>query len=258
MSSKFSLLLIGFALATSQTFGQKDYAVLTKGDTLRGELKIVSIGNLDQVQIKTEQKKITYTALQVKSLSKDKVIYQPVKYDNTFRFMQLIKSGYLSLYAFNASGQNQWNGRYLYKKDGSGMEVPNLAFKKFMSKYLEDCPEMANRITRGDYSRNDIDVVVEIYNTCIQAKSETAMKSSLSASLNSEKITAITKLTEKVEAAQNFLTKKDVTDLLKDINGKVSANQPVPNYLTEGLRSYLADTPDLLKEADDLITLLKK
>jgi hypothetical protein len=72
-----------------------------------------------------------------------------------------------------------------------------------------------------------------------------------------EKLQAIQKLHEKVEA-ENFLTKKDVIDLLKDLQNKVTTNQAIPNYLTDGLRSYLADTPALSKQADELIVLLKK
>src|SRR5690349_18328851 len=100
MSIKSVIIIALMLCVSSIAVGQKEYAVLFKGDTIKGELKIFSNDNLDRVQI-TGQKRLTYSALQVKSLYKDKVTYQPVKFENTVRFMQLLKSGYLSIYAFN-------------------------------------------------------------------------------------------------------------------------------------------------------------
>ncbi|MBI1770415.1 MAG: hypothetical protein HYR67_18755 [Bacteroidetes bacterium] len=255
----FSPLLIITMAAASCAFAQKDYALSAKGDTLKGELKINSFDNLDRLQVNAGGKKSSFTALQIKSFVKEGITYQSVKYDNSIRFMRVIKSGYLSLLAFNQTNQGSWDGRYLTKKDGSSMEVPNLAFKKLLSKYLGDCQEVHDRIENGELPKRDLEKIVDLYNVCLQVKTETqtTAKPSSAPSFDSEKMLAIKKLSEKVEA-ENFLTKKDVLDLLKDIQGKVSKNEAVPNYLAEGLKSYLADTPSLLKEANELVALLKK
>src|SRR5258708_15929679 len=259
MTTKLFTLLLSIASLPFNSFAQKNYALSSKGDTLKGELKFYSFDNLDRVQINSGGKKSSYTALQVRGFFKDGSTYQSAKYDNSVRFMKVIKSGYLSLLAFNATSQGSWDGRYLLKKDGTSLEVPNLAFKKMMSKFLEDCPEVHDRITNGELPKRDLEKIVDLYNTCLQTKTETLIttKPVVAPSFSSEKILAIKKLSEKVEA-ENFLTKKDVLDLLKDMRGKVSKNEAIPNYLTEGLKSYLADTPALLKEADELIALLKK
>ena len=253
MSIKLVLIVTVILGWSSFATAQKDYAVLTKGDTIKGDLKIYSFDNLDRLQINSNGKKSTFTALQVKSFRKEGLTYQPVKHDNTFRFMKLIKAGYLSLYAFSASGQGSLDALYLLKKDGTGMEVPNLSFKKLISKYLGDCEEMQSRIEKGGFSKTDIEKIVDQYNSCLQAKTEAKRATSAS----SEKMVALATFIEKVEA-ENFLTKNDVLDLLRDIKTKVSSKENVPNYLTESLKTYLADTPTLLKEAEELVVLLKK
>jgi hypothetical protein len=258
MNRIHSLLITLILLLPIVVFAQKEYALTPKGDTLKGKLKMISFDDLDRLQINTDGKKSSYTALQIRSYQKEGNTYQSVKYENSFRFMKMIKSGYLSLLAFNTSGQGGWNSRYLIKKDGSGMEVPNLSFKKLLSKYLSDCPEVHDRIEIGDFTRNDLERIIDLYNSCLQAKTDVLITTKApTISFNVERMLAVAKLSEKVQA-ESFLTKNDVIDLLKDIKIKVSKNEVVPNYLIEGLKSYLSDTPSLLKEAEELATLLKK
>lgn len=57
--------------------------------------------------------------------------------------------------------------------------------------------------------------------------------------------------------AGDFLSKEDASDLLKDVLKKVEKGEKVPNYLTEGLKSYLGKTP-LSGDLDSLLELLKK
>src|SRR5258708_32089576 len=104
----FTSLLIIAALPFD-AFAQKDYALSSKGDTLKGELKFYSFDNLDRLQINSGGKKSSYTALQVRGFFKDGSTYQSVKYDNSIRFMRVIKSGYLSLLAFNPISQGSWD-----------------------------------------------------------------------------------------------------------------------------------------------------
>ena len=259
MSLKSVLKIVIILSSPSLVIAQKDFAVLAKGDTLKGELKMYSIDNIDRLQINVKGTKSTFTAFQVKSFVKAGITYQPVRYENALRFMKLVESGYLSLYMFSPTGMGSMDSQYLAKKDGSGMEVPNLSFKKLISKYLNDCPELIDRIEKGEFHKSDIERIVVQYNTCLQAKTETLMqtKDPQTSSSNSAKIVAIETLTKKIEA-ENFLTKKDVMDVLRDIKNKVSKNENVPNYLTESLKSYLADTPALSKEAEELITTLLK
>jgi len=251
----FLLALSGILFGAANGFAQKDYALSLRGDTLRGDLKITSFDNLDRLQIVSGGKKTTYTALQVKALYKDSTAYESVKFNNTIRFMKVLKAGYLSLYAFNIPGVGSWDGRYIAKKDGSGMELPNLGFKKVLSKYLKECGEVVQGLEKGDLGRREIEKIIDLYNNCDEAKGNSFAPEVIKG--NATKVAAIKKMTEKIEA-ENFLTKKDALDLLKDIQAKVLKNEAIPNYLTEGLKSYLVDTPSLSKDAEELIALLKK
>jgi hypothetical protein len=248
-----TLIFLPF-LALAQT----DFVVKLSGDTLKGTVKIIGHEQIERVQIISGGAKTTFTGLQVRSVGKDNNVFKAMKYENTVRFMRVIKSGYLSLYAFNLDNQNTWNDQFLAKLDGTGMEVPNLSFKKILGKYLSDCPDVRNRIYQGDITKRDIERIVDLYNACMQTKTEaTSIKPVDPAMVDSEKVLAVKNLIVKVEA-ENFITKKDALDLLNDIQAKVKKNEAVPNYLTEGLKSYLAETPSLSKDLESLLVLLKK
>ncbi len=246
-------ILLVFTNGTSIN-AQTDYAVTFKGDTLRGALKIMSFDHIDRVQWSDHGQKEIYTALQVKSIYKSEVYYEPVRYENSIKFMQVVKSGFLSLYNF--STQNM-EGQYLSKKDGSGIEVPNLNFRKALSKYLSECPDVAKRLDKGDLKKRDLERIIDLYNACLQNNSDPKVIAAKQAKeIDSDKLLAITNLEEKVQK-QNFESKKDAMDLLKDIHSKISKNESIPNYLIEGLKSYLA-TVSVSKELDALISSLKK
>jgi hypothetical protein len=257
LKNLFITLLFSITLAARA----QDYAVTQQGDTLRGKLRHYSYDNLDRLQVTSKDKKKTnFTALQVRLFVKDGVTYRPIKYENTIRFMKVIKSGYLSLLAYSATQQGLFDGRYLLKRDDSGVDLPNISFKRIIAKYLSDCPQVKDKVEKGDFHKSDIEKIVDEYNTCIEANTVQLMATTNAtgtSSYKNEKIEAVKRLREKVEA-ENFLTKKDVIDLLNDMHNKLSRNEAVPNFLTDGLKSYLTDTPALSKEADELIALLKK
>jgi len=239
-------------------FAQANYVITNKGDTLKGELKLLSYDLIDRVQVADFHKKTVYTAMQIRSVTLDGTVYRPERYENAVRFMKVIKDGFLSYYAFCTS-QNLWDGRYLKKRDGAAMELPNLSFKKMMAKFLEGCQDLQIRIENGELSKKDIERIVDLYNICLQARTEALVRNPRPrvAVVDADKVLAVRNLVAKVES-ENFLTKKDALDVLKDIESKVSKNEAIPNYLIEGLKSYLADSPSLTSDLDALIALLKK
>jgi len=244
------LIWIGVLFPTA-LLAQNDYAITFKGDTLRGEIKMMSYDQIDRVQWSDVGQKKVFTALQVKKILKSGVVYEPVRFDNTVKFMEVLKPGFLTLYRYRSQSAE---GEYLAKKDGTGMEVPNLNFKKSLAKYLTECPDVKNRLEKGEFNKRDLERIVDLYNICLgtdRPKVETPKV------VDSEKLLSLKKLEEKIQG-QNFDTKKDALDLIKDIQGKVSKNEPIPNYLTEGLRVYLKNVPTLSEEVESVIALLKK
>ncbi|MBS1487555.1 MAG: hypothetical protein JST43_08180 [Bacteroidetes bacterium] len=254
---KYSLCLLILFFFTAAN-AQNDWVALFKGDTIRGEARILSYDKIDRVQILHNGKKTAYPSTQVKSLKMDDQLYRAVRYDNSIRMMKQIKDGYLSLLAFNSEGQgNLWNSQYLLKRDGQGMEVPNLAFKKLLSKFLGDCPEIKDRFEKGDFTKRDMERIVDFYNACLEAKTRnTPAPTAALKEADINKLTAIKQFSSKLEA-ETFPSKKDVIDLLKDMEEKISHNEAIPNYLGESLKSLLKDQPALLSATDELLKQLR-
>jgi hypothetical protein len=61
-------------------------------------------------------------------------------------------------------------------------------------------------------------------------------------------------LEDKVNAQADFPEKANALDMIREIKNKVSKNEKVPNFLTEGLKNAVAETP--LK--DDVDNALKQ
>jgi hypothetical protein len=251
----FSVLLLSSYMAFSQT----DYAITSKGDTLRGKVKLLTYDILDRVQVTIDKKKKVYSALEVKTLFTDGVTYHTMKYDRGYRYMKLLKSGFLSLYGFRLPNQSSYDGQYLFKKDGTGMEIPNLTFKKTMASFLSGCDEVESRIKSGDLGRRDIDQIIDRYNSCLQFKTEKKIEIAPEPTpIENEKMIAINSFISKVESATDFNNKNDGLDLLKDLRSKVARNEILPNYLTKDIKNYLGTQSAFAEDLDKLLLLLKK
>lgn len=237
------------------TFAQSDYIITNKADTLRGEVRILTYDNIDRVQITIGKKKEILTALQVLRVYHAEKFYKPIQHDNRVLLMQQLKAGYLSLYAFRMPNQTTLDGRYLYRMDGKHLEVPNLAFKKMLSTYLEDCTEVSNKVKSGDLGKKELEQILDEYNTCIATAKPVRIPTD-PAPVASELLTAIQKLKQKI-SDQDFGSKKDAVDLLTDLEKKAGRNETIPNYLLEGLKSYLATVPSVQTELETVLQLLK-
>ncbi|MBI3220818.1 MAG: hypothetical protein HYZ44_14985 [Bacteroidetes bacterium] len=257
-----SLLLSVVVLTIgSLAFGQADFAVTIKGDTLKGRVRILTYDQLDRVQVVTEDNKKTYSALEIRTLRIAGITYHTIRYDKGFRYMKLIKDGFLSLYGFRMPNQSTYDGQYLVKKDGSGLEMPNLTFKKSLSTFLSDCPEVNERIKSGDLGRKDIDKIVDRYNSCLQFKTERRAEEPKIApvtEVESEQMIAVNAIIAKAEAATNLENKSDIIDLLKDLRSKIARNEILPNYILKDVKNQLGQNPDFAAELEKFLSLVKK
>jgi hypothetical protein len=244
----FIFLMVGFSAVA-----QSDYLVTLKSDTLKGEARILSYDKLDRAQISINGKKEVYTALQILSLQMDSVFYKAIQIDNTVRLMKVLRSGYLSLYAFKLPNQSTYEGRYMVKMDGTSLEVPNISFKRLMANYLEDCKEVADKIKNGDFPKKDLEKIIDEYNVCVtQLKPDVEVPPAVIAQKE-----AIQHLSKKIKELK-FDTKGDALDILRDMQTKVEKQEKVSNYLIEGLQTALKDQSSLSEELDKLIVLLKE
>lgn len=244
----FNVLLFSFLSSTA--FAQ-DYVVTHRNDTLRGKIKMYNSGVDRKVQVSTaDKKKTSVPVFQVKSITLDNNIYHPVKRASGYEFMKLVKSGYLSIYAYQMPSQSTFDGMLLTKRDGTSLEVPNLNFKKSMKKYLEECPETAAKIDDGTLARKDLHLIVDHYNECIHNNTEKSAPQSEQPPVSSTlqvpdnataTLSAWTQLAERVKALDDFAGRSDALDMITEINAKLSRREKVPNFLIEGLKGSLKE-----------------
>lgn len=218
----------------------------------------MSYDQLDRAQVSVDGKKEIYTALQILILSVDSNFYKPVQLDKSIKLMKVIKKGYLSLYGYRLPNLTTFDGRFLVKLDGTSMEVPNLGFKKIIANYIEDCSEVSLRVKDGDLGKKNMEEIVDLYNACMTKGNPAPVSiSSEEALLKTKQLEAIQTLKNKIEV-QDFSTKKDALDILRDIESKVDRNENVSNYLLDGLQSTLKDQPAVSEDLNKLIVLFKK
>jgi hypothetical protein len=229
-----------FAILFHSVAFAQDILVTAKGDTIKGEIKPLTYGVDKKVQVvEPGKKKVIYTIFQIKSFSFKGETFQPVKGPNGYTFMKLIKSGYLSLFAFQPENQVTYDGAYLLKRDGTGIEVPNLTFKKGMRKFLDDCPAVENRIENDELNKKDLYQIIDQYNACVDGRSATQQKVVNAKIEQTKKISAWDVLEEKVKTEPDFEGKSNALEMIGEIKSKISTSQKIPNFLLEGLKSSL-------------------
>jgi hypothetical protein len=245
----FIILMIAYTCSSAQ-----DYVVTVVGDTLKGNIKPLHFGPEQKVQVTDSKKnKTTVSIFKTRSYAYHGEIFQPVRGEKGYVFMKLLKPGYLSLYAFQPENQSTYDGRYLVMKDGRSMEVPNLNFKKMMSKFLGDCASTSDGIMSGTYSKQNLDAIIDDYNQCMDKKvfaSAPLKASPVVEKVKEEKPTpALNTLEDKIKAHGEFEGKKDALDMVAEIKNKIQQGEKIPNFLVGGLKSTLAST-DLKEDAD--------
>jgi len=236
------ILLFIFVSASANSIAQ-DYVVTTKIDTIRGIVKPSFVGQNSKVQVTTtDKKKTNYPLFEVRAFTFKNEVYHPMKGPNGYTFMKLIKGGYLSYYAFQLQNQITFDGYYLSKMDGTGIEVPNLGFKKTLTKFLSDCDSLVSKIDKGDLGKRDMEEIVTYYNNYINGKTADQSKQIIVLADQGKKITSWYALEEKLKGQPDFDGKQNALDMITDIKGKISRGEKVPNFLTEGLKSIINPT----------------
>lgn len=232
----------------------QDYVVTLKSDTIRASVKILSYDLMDRVQAGSGKGKTVFAATQVRRVFYGGEFYAPIKYDNMIRMMKIIRTGFLSLYSYRPPNQMSYDGRLLVKMGAEPQEVPNLGFKKYVGGLVEDCPDVADRVKVGTLDRKNIEQLVDDYNKCVQATQERRLD------VAAEKVvTPTTEVVEQLRTKVNnsdLAAKQDVNDLLGSISEKIKKNEPVPAYMKEGLKGYLAGRDDFKEDLEKLLGLL--
>jgi hypothetical protein len=170
--------------------------------------------------------------------------------------MKLLKSGYLSLYAFQLENQVTYDGLLLRKKDGATLEVPNLGFKKLMSKYLSDCEQVSEKIDNGELNKKNLDKIIDEYNSCIEMRTSAHEKIISQNAEQSKKINSWDTLEEKVKNKPDFEGKTNALEMISDIKNKIRHEEKIPNFLLEGLKTSLSKA-ELSQELENALKELE-
>lgn len=246
------LTLLLFACLWSNA---QDYLITSKGDSLTGVVKPLMFGVDKKVQVITpDKKKATYPIFQVRSYRYKDEIYQPVKGPEGYTFMKLGKPGYLSLFYYQLPNQVSFDGTYLLRRDGKGIDVPNLGFKKVMKNFLQDCPPLVDKLESGELTKRDLNLIIDEYNQYVNDKTNARDKVIAEKQVQQKSISAWDVLEDKVKTQEEFEGKSNALEMIADIKNRIQRSEKVPNFIIEGLKSSLpqdtfkAELENALKE----------
>lgn len=238
----FFFAFIAFFIAGANGLQAQDYVITTKGDSIAGPVKPLLYGPEKKVQVTNDdKKKEVYSIFQVRRYSFKDEVFEPVRGPEGFVFMKIVKAGYLSLYAYQLPNQVTFEGAYLHRRDGKGMDVPNISFKKAMKSFLADCPDVVARIDNGELNRKDLSNIIDQYNQCINRNTVDHGQVAAKQEVVSQSINAWDELESKVKGAPDFDGKPNALEMIQEIKGKVSRSEKIPNFLVEGLKGVLKD-----------------
>jgi hypothetical protein len=236
------LFILICLLSTLKGLAQ-DYVVKADGTTVYGKVKYLNFGADQRVQvIMPDGTKNTYSVNQAIAFRMKESTYHLVRHTLGYRYMKLLREGIsLNLYAFQQPNQATWDGRYLVKKGGSGLEVPNLLFKKILSQFLTECPGVTARIASGELSKSKIKEIVDQYNICLDSilGNEKIIRTE---ELN--RINALARwdsLEAHVNNLESFDKKSEALEMIAEIKSKSKRGEKIPNFLLDGLKNALTD-----------------
>lgn len=234
----FLLLMLVYQCASAQ-----DYVLTSRGDSLTGEVKPLLYGPEKKVQIisSEDRKKNTFSIFQVREFSSEGEIYHPIKGETGYVFMKLIQPGYLSLYAYQMENQTRFDGLCMKKLDGNTLAVPNLGFKKYVGRFLEDCPAVVERIETGDLGKKNLTELVNAYNECVTNRTVDHTSVIAKQEVQTSQMDVWDSLDKKVRGVE-FGEKNNALEMIAEIKKKIQRGEPIPNFLMEGLKNSLKDT----------------
>ena len=146
---------------------QKDYVVTLKGDTVYGSATILPDRLYDKVSLKGEGGKQEFKSIHISTVNIEGKFYDPINYNNKRIFGQRAVKGPLSLYKLRPEKEFEFYVEILIDQKQETSQVPNIGFKKIMSRFFSDCPELAQKIESKELVKNDMEEIISTYNsTC--------------------------------------------------------------------------------------------
>lgn len=232
------LLFISFT-----SYGQEDWLVTSKGDSLSGKISISSVDNGHQIiTLKSGKNKSRFQAYEIRSLVNKEQVFHPLKINKVYQLGLLKKEGYLSLYLFmdsEESSSNEFATEILIRRDGTQLIVPNIGFKKRTKDFLADCDLVQETFENNGYKKNDLEQIVDDYNKCISAETTRLYLVKTAKNFDQEKTRMVEVLMEDIKKDGNIEEMESTLEMLADLESKIRKGEKIPAYLKTGLQSSL-------------------
>ncbi|WP_339607062.1 hypothetical protein [uncultured Roseivirga sp.] len=253
--SIFTLSILSFS-ATGQD-------ILTKlsGETITGDVKLLANSDgMPYAIVKNGKDKEKVELFSIKNISLPEIgLVKPIKVGEQYRFGLLEIEGYLSVYKYSTSNRmDDFGTTALQKFGGSTFVLPGIVgFRKLLSDYLSDCPEVSDKIDEKELKRNDIDQIVNDYNACIALKNSIE-QNPISYNTNVSNISeskqtmlkdfeALLKYSEKVEDKDN------VIDMFSDFSSKLNNGEKASDYLINAIKNAIKNDKKLVELMNKII-----
>lgn len=236
-------VILFFILLGTSAFSQ-DYLITHRGDTLKGSITFQAMGKIEMATVKGKTRE-TISAINTREAVKKGKRFKPVQFNGEIVFMEILTDGYVSLLAFKPPNVMAYDGRLLQKRDGRVTEVPALGFKKILSNFFSDYPDLVDKIKTGDYSQKDLSEIINSYNSFISDKTIATQAQDQLESTQQSKLELINSLRSEIEKSE-LPEKQDAIDMLNELMDKIKANKPILPYMIKSLSSALESRKDLI------------
>lgn len=254
--TKFLTLSI-LLLSSFTAFSQSDKLVILQGDTLSGKVSILSIDHGSQtIILKKGKDKNRFKAYEITSVIKGEKVYHTYKINNVYQLGLLNIEGYLSLYKFMENegySSNEFSTSILIKKDGSYLIIPNLGFKKQLSRFLVDCNTVKNNFSKNKYKQSDLEDIIRDYNACIDKNTININVEKNEKNSNPEKTEKIEALIFSVEKDTSLNNKESILEMLTELKNKTKEGAKIPSYLKSALMNSLESNQELKNQLIQLL-----
>lgn len=246
------LLVLGFFYSSQ---AQTDYLVTLQGDTLFGEIKLITGPKVDRLQLITEGEKSNYSALQARAIRMEGQVYHAIPLGDNLHYMQLLKVGSMSIYGYRIENQATYDGRLLRKSTGASFDVPTIKFRSSIANFIEECDTVSQTVRGRKMSREDLEEIVAMYNDCMADKLKEREKVQQEILTREQKKTKLESFRQQI--ADSSLDKKDeIVGLLSDMIQKIASEQSIPAYQKSALQDYLGGTTEFRDSLTQLLQML--
>jgi hypothetical protein len=276
---RFTLAIVLYFTAATLN-AQDQYIVKLNGDTIRGKLLINPMrDNTQSIYFRhPDGNKENLRPIRVTYVYYDEEYqFRSIPFYNQRLFMHVVKEDRnLSYYHYIHKRDNSIATTKVFAKpNGDALELSALSFKKQVSEFLDDCPQVNARIEAKEYKYKDIDQLFEDYNNCdIQTVSASSTQTNSPANSavatmeagdhdnmenpgpattkKQDKLAQIDAFRKYVRDLDDFQHARDVLEWLTDIEYRVSQDREIPNYLWNSLDAMTASNDTVQEQALEL------